>query len=83
MGHTPGPWEISKKFICHSCISSINGLLIAQTSCVHDDRQREVQRANARLIAAAPDLLEACKMVLIAHPENIAAKRAVAKAEGR
>lgn len=57
----------------------------------------EEARANARLIAAAPDLLEACKALVDApHQEHFAArlndeemagldaiKRAIAKAEGK
>lgn len=50
--------------------------------------------ANARLIAAAPDLLNACKMALSTIPEivrfgsddhllHIALERAIAEAEGR
>lgn len=37
---------------------------------MNDECPSEVQYANARLIAAAPELLEACKM-LFAHAEDV------------
>lgn len=48
--HTPVPWKVSGKFI----ISEPN-LAIAELSVVPEIV------ANARLIASAPELLEACK----------------------
>jgi hypothetical protein len=55
--HTPGPWHISpfKSWdkdirICEA------GVLVD-----HDDVDRAEAEANANLIAAAPDLLEACE----------------------
>jgi hypothetical protein len=58
MVHTPGPWDIhdpsgggsSNNWIC------ADGLYIAEV-----DGEREEADANARLIAAAPDLLAALK----------------------
>ena len=51
--HTPGPWHAyqSRKNV-HQDIASHDGSKIA----------REVHRANARLIAAAPDMYEMCKL---------------------
>jgi len=61
--HTPGPW---KWWTTHEGAHRINphkgGLVIA--SCDTRNPFSEEQEANARLIAAAPDLLEACKAAL-------------------
>jgi hypothetical protein len=61
MKHTPGPWEIEGEG------QDVVGILamghnhfIAKLS----GWATEIQDANARLIAAAPDLLEACKVAL-------------------
>jgi len=58
-GHTPGPWKIGQ----HLPITSIGwSVTIAEDGSaiayVLGDKNPEL-RANARLIAAAPDLLEA------------------------
>jgi len=52
-GHTPGPWKRERL-----CIFCPNGSLIAE---VHEDyfTHTSEDEANARLIAAAPELLEA------------------------
>lgn len=55
MPHTPGPWEA---LVCHTSISirNISGsVALVPTRGTH----REAGPANARLIAAVPDLLEA------------------------
>ena len=62
MKHTPGPWEISRgvhayPFSIESESKTI-GFIKLQTGL------QEVTEANARLIASAPDLLEACKEIL-------------------
>ena len=61
--HTPGPW---KWWTTHEGAHRINphkgGLVIA--SCDTRNPFSEEQEANARLIAAAPDLLEALKETL-------------------
>lgn len=48
-------------------------------------KDREQARANARLAAAAPELLEACKAMLAyaCRPEKEFALAAIAKAEGQ
>jgi hypothetical protein len=55
--HTPGPWQVSP----HSNITS-KSLVVAKVEQMPGNYESEKQ-ANARLIAAAPDLLfalEAC-----------------------
>ena len=81
--HTPGPW-----YKTEGLISDSNGVHIA-TAC---DTRYENAEANARLIAAAPDLLEALKGINkrlhnmmgdieLRQMERIA-QQAIAKAEG-
>lgn len=55
--HTPGPWYSLGKSVMYNEINTVNG---------RDSRQRQMAEiftvngeANARLIAAAPELLEA------------------------
>ncbi len=51
--HTPGPWhEYQSEKVTHKFIASKCGESIA----------KHVPNANARLIAAAPELLEQCKL---------------------
>ena len=86
-GHTPEPWAYDK--------GSIGGPTIMVSGKRHwiaDIRTRNVRvggplddetEANARLIAAAPDLLAALKGLVergTDSPEHIAAERALAKA---
>lgn len=58
--HTPGPWNHDKTFPTSVWA---NDIWIASTN-VEAVRTLEEKTANARLIAAAPDLLEAPKAVL-------------------
>lgn len=67
--HTPGPWFYSQESIDHDWyIVTINGGLIVANVNSH---WRQV--ANARLIAAAPDLLEALKEIngIVEHAQQI------------
>ena len=54
MSHTPGPWIVNKDWIGE--IKGPDGALIAGVC-----RTGEEQDSNARLIAVAPELLEAAK----------------------
>ena len=53
--HTPGPWKISK--LDRTVISPCNNEFDIADTWKHDRGKTKAQ-ANARLIAAAPDMLE-------------------------
>ena len=88
--HTPGPWM---KDDDGDRVVDLAYFIVAEVDGVDE---AEVE-ANARLIAAAPDMLEALREVFAAHPnhtwlpglsarERLAfrqVKAAIAKAEGR
>lgn len=60
-GHTPGPWEI------HDAVATnvIGGLAYRVARCDFDGAEPCPEAmANARLVAAAPDLLTACSAAL-------------------
>lgn len=95
--HTPGPWFIEhhdwlEKGYC--CISSKNSVAFANVvwQMKHDEligRNSPKQEANDRLIAAAPELLEALQDCVTAlhnldyrAPELAPARAAIAKATG-
>ena len=80
--HTPGPWKATTAYGCK--IKAADGTVIATvpTRCplTWEDP------ANAYLIAAAPDLLEACQMaldILGMHPDAQILRNAIAEATGR
>ena len=95
--HTPGPWSVSDYSKYHVVMP--NGRLLCSTgvgvSGGHPDRKEDY--ANARLISAAPDLLEALKGLLADIEEyqsinklggennhwQVISRAAIAKAEGR
>ena len=54
--HTPGPWKISDG--SDICIVTTDVLIAAVTSDEDYPQNRETMTANARLIAAAPEMLE-------------------------
>lgn len=60
--HTPGPWHIKYYLDCQHIVSN-EGL---GRSVASNDRNDDEDDANAKLIAAAPDMLEALKVALIA-----------------
>ena len=60
--HTPGPWEVcGGHFVC-----SASGVLTASADSAESNAGLDVLEgfANARLIAAAPELLDACRALL-------------------
>jgi hypothetical protein len=67
--HTPGPWRVCGGYTPHYIAIAAGGELIVD-SFAEDGYCRnskcvswEEQRANARLIAAAPELLKICKII--------------------
>ena len=60
MKHTPGPWEVDKETGEIIARESVLGIIYGADDfpCCEEDIDEEC-RANAYLIAAAPDLLEA------------------------
>ena len=77
--HTPGPWRIDivGRHVGIRCGEAFHagGTLaggdrwITEVVCSFDvhEMSNETSRANARLIAAAPDLLEALKLMMDEH----------------
>ncbi len=69
--HTPGPWKIEPElFKYYFQITSDTGKKVASChagSNKHTDDQSDELCANARLIAAAPDLLEALQLLIAAE----------------
>lgn len=89
--HTPAPWHVgdtNKNF--DAIVYGADSLCIANCTKVRG-RSIEEEDANAQLIAAAPELLEALKSLVNAHDttcrsESIAitqARKAINKAEGK
>jgi hypothetical protein len=96
MKHTAGPWEVTRPSVMNGVqiIRCYDYPMTSETICTMPQRGKG-RTANARLIAASPDLLEAAKSiiewtneegriddkVLLIHIRN-AARAALAKAEG-
>ena len=93
--HTPGPWRanIGNSSGAH-CILANNGR--RKTVCVMANTHDDDWQPNARLIAAAPDMLAALRSLLdwgrdhtspldpnSPHDLLVTAHQAIAKAEGR
>lgn len=80
--HTPGPWSVEPYDKYQKDIIIIE----PRCSVDNDDVDHEEAEANARLIAAAPDLLEALQAVVaIADRKTVEfdrARTAIAKATG-
>ena len=89
-GHTPGPWVSS---IRNGQLWVVHPSGAMERSIARIGDPLETDKANARLIAAAPDLLEALKecsdrlRIHMKHTEDLMAdmkaQKAIAKAEGR
>lgn len=63
--HTPGPWSTDAE-LAHESVLDYKGKLVADCCILFPDggRTPDENYANARLIAAAPDLLAALEEVL-------------------
>ena len=88
MKHTPGPWNYDRSG--YSLYVNSGRELVTALSM--DGKRLETSEANARLIAAAPDLLEALKSVIawldasdesaFSDSQLALARAAIAKATG-
>ena len=84
--HTPGPWCVEGVGIRALVRAGINGVIVA----VRHRLSAQEHEANARLIAAAPELLESVKALLgcmslagwDGDPIAVKALAAIAKATG-
>lgn len=105
MSHTPGPWEAVRtspsgvKFYIHHKSEHTDGGYFGSVEAMHlTDEALDTCAANASLIAAAPELLEACReaeIVLEGHSDRTPnwhklrrkafanIRAAIAKAEGQ
>jgi hypothetical protein len=62
MTHTLGPWKIQRQRFNRTVISAMSGAeIMSLIASVHVVGTHEARDANARLIAAAPALLEALR----------------------
>jgi len=84
--HTPGPWHVSQR--AKHCIAA-NGRDHNKTIAVMKNTHNDDWKANAQLIAAAPELLEACYKVLASYKTDDlesyaipAIEQAITKARG-
>ncbi len=67
MTHTPGPWEIENSVWTGKPYNLqrrvvLNGIEVHPSIIAKFDREYHPREADARLIAAAPMLLEACEL---------------------
>ncbi len=71
--HTPGPWRTEREGFSTVYVEArIDGGLIQEVAaCGPTEAGLEQQEANASLIAAAPDLLEALKEMVAGDAEAI------------
>lgn len=84
--HTPGPWRLHE--VDDTRVMGADGSWVADMGGDYDDAlDWPRMEANARLIAAAPDMLAAMKAICSdfaqQHPLIIDGLAAIAKAEGR
>lgn len=56
MSHTPGPWRVSS-----NCVLGSDNAIVATVATYSQVEFTKEEKSNAHLIAAAPDLLEACE----------------------
>lgn len=88
--HTPGPWVKMGATVVAGSLVIVPKLLGRNGKCVSSDLDGIVQiSADLHLIAASPEMLKALKTIANCHDESsddegiIAARKAIAKAEGR
>jgi hypothetical protein len=66
--HTPGPWSVRFENRATYIVTAGNVIVSAIINVPGGDREQDgINEANARLIAAAPDLLTALRELVAAH----------------
>lgn len=72
MSYTKGPWRYSLEPQPNGCpIIGANGLMIAMLAhSANKPEEKEAALANARIIAAAPEMLEALEEILRANHDD-------------
>ena len=94
--HTPGPWVINSLYAKVSDVLTVhapntNNAQICSLAAMRGHMDESEQTSNARLIAAAPELLDVAKAIAaewqrspnIPYPQRETLRAAIAKAEGR
>lgn len=61
--HTPGPWFTSRPHGTIYIEARLRGSTLQEVAAVGPTEAPEQQEANARLVAAAPELLEALQLL--------------------
>ncbi len=78
MSHTPGPWHTHDEMVhAKFQIEGQEFHYAVANALEHSRVNQPTMKANARLIAASPDLLEACKartLLLFEGPEAVCEK---------
>lgn len=73
MSHTPGPWHYHSNSLVTTSPDDRLGETVARAvgtsiQVFHNHKPEHIAEANARLIAAAPELLEALRELLAVSP---------------
>ena len=66
--HTPGPWTVKLNRVERHPVYGPDGEPVARCLCPRPSTKE--WDANARLIAAAPEMLEALELFMEAYPEH-------------
>lgn len=67
--HTPGPWKVEEIDVTTIHVKASNAILAEVYSGSNFTRLSEEQRTNARLIAAAPELLKLADRIARLNPD--------------
>lgn len=82
--HTPGPWNDGLHYHGNLAVQADNGRLVALCGRLSLDDEQLENQANARLIAAAPDLLSTLLWLLedlSLHAPKLGPLRSIAAAQ--
>ena len=71
--HTPGPWFTSQPHGTIYIEARLRGSILQEVAACGPTEEPEQQEANARLIAAAPEMLEALQDLYEAYGRSTAA----------